>query len=196
MTTLDVSGNRLTRVPSQLNKFERLSYVDLSYNNIRNLSSGVFNFSAKSINLFINNNKIRSIEPDAFQGYYNSNSNILLGANNLTRFESKTFRSILETIINLNDNPTAHVFITDSWCTILFQLNYPLLQFVLFYELDLIDCTSDPCHLAWLIWENPNLLKAVGGGQCFNGTWFFDLDPKAYENCPLNDSRDSRKLKL
>jgi Leucine-rich repeat (LRR) protein len=114
LTSLDVSGNRLTHVPSQLSKFERLNYVDLSYNNIRNLSSGAFNFTAKSINLFINNNKIRSIEPDAFQGRYNRDSNIFLGANNLTRFESKTFRSILEKIINLNDNPTVHVSIANS----------------------------------------------------------------------------------
>lgn len=63
------------------------------------------------------------------------------------------------------------------------------------YESDRIDCTSDPCHLAWLIWENPNLLKAVGRGQCLNDTWFFDLDPKAYENCLFND-RDSREFKL
>ena len=45
---------------------------------------------------------------------------------------------------------------------------------------DAIDCKNDPCHLAWLIRDNPNLLKVVGNGRCADGTRFEDIDPKTF----------------
>ena len=47
---------------------------------------------------------------------------------------------------------------------------------------DAIDCKTDPCHLAWLIRDNPNLLKVVGNGRCTDGTRFEDIDPKTFFN--------------
>lgn len=44
---------------------------------------------------------------------------------------------------------------------------------------------SDPCHLAWIIRDNRNLLPAVYLGQCSNGTTFEDLDPNGYNDCPI-----------
>lgn len=41
--------------------------------------------------------------------------------------------------------------------------------------IDPFDCVSDFCHLPWLIRDNPDLLKAVTGGRCINGTKFRQL---------------------
>ena len=114
LTRLDLSGNQLTSIPSQLKKFDRLKYVDLNRNGIQQIPSGAFNFTAKSISLLINNNNLTTIAPDAFQGSYDINSNIWLGQNKLTRFEAKVFRPILEQILSLNENPSAHVSIPMS----------------------------------------------------------------------------------
>ena len=45
---------------------------------------------------------------------------------------------------------------------------------------DKIDCVSDPCHLAWLIRDNRNLLKVVGNGRCTDGKRFEDIDPNTF----------------
>ena len=52
-------------------------------------------------------------------------------------------------------------------CLILTAINYA----------DPIDCVSDPCHLAWLVRDNPTLLKATPGVECSNGTQVKDLNP-------------------
>jgi hypothetical protein len=39
--------------------------------------------------------------------------------------------------------------------------------------------------LTWLIRDNRQLLPAVYGGICSNGTTFEDLDPNGYANCPV-----------
>ena len=46
-----------------------------------------------------------------------------------------------------------------------------------FYFLDPIDCVEDPCHLAWLVRDNPILLNAVPDAQCANGTSLKNLNP-------------------
>ena len=51
--------------------------------------------------------------------------------------------------------------------------------------IDPFDCVSDFCHLAWLIRDNPDLLKAVTGGRCINGTKFKQLDPNGFNHCPV-----------
>lgn len=48
------------------------------------------------------------------------------------------------------------------------------------YIVDLFTCD---CHLAWLIRDNSNLLKAVEGGACSNGTAFNQLNPDGYNDC-------------
>lgn len=55
-------------------------------------------------------------------------------------------------------------------------------------QLDPIDCTDDPCHLAWLIRDNPNLLRYVKYGECSNGTLFENLNPFGFENCFILDN--------
>ena len=42
---------------------------------------------------------------------------------------------------------------------------------------DLIDCESDPCHLAWIVRDNPIMMNTIPGAQCSNGTSLRDLNP-------------------
>ena len=48
-----------------------------------------------------------------------------------------------------------------------------------------IDPFECDCHLAWLLRDNRHLLQTVMFGKCSNGTWFTDLDPDAFANCPV-----------
>ena len=61
-----------------------------------------------------------------------------------------------------------------------------------FIRTDRVDCETDPCHLAWLIRDNPHFIKNVktyySGNTtptCTNGTRFVDLNPNAYNDCPV-----------
>ena len=46
-----------------------------------------------------------------------------------------------------------------------------------------IDCVTDPCHMAWLIRDNRNLLSAIGFATCADGTPFGQLSANNYANC-------------
>jgi len=48
------------------------------------------------IQLWLNNNYLRNIEPGALRGHYGKSSVVVLGDNALSRFETDVFLSILE----------------------------------------------------------------------------------------------------
>ena len=50
-------------------------------------------------------------------------------------------------------------------------------------NIDPIDCTTDYCHMAWLIRDHPNYLSNVRYSGCSNGTRFEDLNPNGYNDC-------------
>jgi len=50
--------------------------------------------------------------------------------------------------------------------------------------LDPIDCESDPCHLAWLTRDNPQLMKALPHAMCSNGIHLNEIDSAVFSNCP------------
>jgi hypothetical protein len=52
---------------------------------------------------------------------------------------------------------------------------------------DAFDCVNDPCHLAWLVRDNRNLLSTVQQGKCSNGSSFDQLDVNEFQNCPVSD---------
>ena len=49
---------------------------------------------------------------------------------------------------------------------------------------DPFDCKTDPCHLAWLLRDNRELLDNIDGAACSNGTLFEDLNPDSFKQCP------------
>ena len=66
---LALPGNNLTRVPDQIRLFTRLIYVDLEDNHIQTIHSGAFVSHLDQHYVFLDNNKISHLEPDAFQGF-------------------------------------------------------------------------------------------------------------------------------
>ena len=83
---IDLSGNKLLRVPNQISDLPQLTYVDLRNNQITIIKTGAFNF-AKTLNqLILCNNRISVIEADAFLGNIDSFLDIwlLFEINNLT----------------------------------------------------------------------------------------------------------------
>ena len=118
LTTIHLDSAGLTRVPSELTRFARLENVHLSGNRIQSIDSGTFNFTATLKRLDLSSNGLTRIEPGAFKGQfklkfincywlcskslcnitgrYGEGSWIILSRNNLTRFESDVFQSVLE----------------------------------------------------------------------------------------------------
>ena len=68
----------------------------------------------------------------------------------------------------------------------LLLINYALI--------DPVDCNSDPCQLAWLIRDYPDLSLLVEDGECSNGTQFSQLDKKTFDDflCPSPSLIDVR----
>ena len=66
------------------------------------------------------------------------------------------------------------------------QANNASLTFLLYIK-DPIDCESDPCHLAWLLRDNRDLMGPIYRATCSNGTEFENLDPNAFANCPVTN---------
>ena len=67
-----MENNQLTLVPSQIQIFPQLIYVDLSFNQITMIQTGAFDFSKTVDQLILSNNIIRTIEADAFLGIENN----------------------------------------------------------------------------------------------------------------------------
>lgn len=56
---------------------------------------------------------------------------------------------------------------------------------------DPFDCTTDYCHLSWLIRDNRNLLSAFDTfypPRCSNGTYFSELNPDGYVDCQIKQT--------
>ena len=68
---LDLSSNRLTRIPTQLTKFPMLNYIELGGNQIASIEAKAFNLETTFTSLNLNSNPIASVEEGAFQGILN-----------------------------------------------------------------------------------------------------------------------------
>jgi len=97
---LNLKNNQLTHVPNQIRLFSHLTRLNLGRNKIRSIIED-FNFSKIStddggIQLWLNDNYLKYIEPGALMGYYGKSSVVVLGDNALNRFEYDVFQSILD----------------------------------------------------------------------------------------------------
>ena len=121
----------LTRVPVQMKSFTQLSETFLSYNSFTSIESGAFNFTdgANPLQyLDLGFNQLTTIAPGAFKGSNFSfrfrtfaivinrlisagikaianNTRIILYVNQLTRFESTVFQSLLEAMAPFGGHP-------------------------------------------------------------------------------------------
>ena len=66
---LNLRGNRLTKVPSQIRLFPNLNRLNLGNNKIKSIRVKDFNFSqSATVELWLNNNQLTIIEPGSFNG--------------------------------------------------------------------------------------------------------------------------------
>ena len=68
LSGVDFYNNTLTKVPDQVQQFRLLKDIYLSSNQIRVISVDAFNFEATLEVLYMSDNPLTSIEPEAFQG--------------------------------------------------------------------------------------------------------------------------------
>jgi len=68
VSTVALYRNLLTRVPHQIFNFTQLDSVLLDHNSIRTITKNSFNFTRSPRYVWLNNNQMTSMEPDAFQG--------------------------------------------------------------------------------------------------------------------------------
>ena len=68
LSFLQLQYNQLSRVPQEIHLFPQLNYVNLEYNNIENVQTAAFNFTATLYQLYLSSNPLVTIEPDAFAG--------------------------------------------------------------------------------------------------------------------------------
>ena len=115
---------------------------------------------------------------------------IVLQNNGLTRFESSVFYSIIKTMFNLENPQDQHSFfyskpirsvidISHSTTKNIYLIVYIASKTISLFIVcvfccysDPIDCNEDPCHLAWIIRDNPHLLK-----------WLQPMDMVNIEKC-------------
>ena len=90
---ISASQNKLTQVPNQISQFSALTFLDLSYNQIVNISSLIgFSFSPNAfINVMLNNNKIAGIPSGTFNLTSATSIIIDLSNNNITALPIKAF---------------------------------------------------------------------------------------------------------
>ena len=71
---LHLRDNQLSHVPKQVHLFTQLTRVNLGNNKIRSIKSGDFNFPStannfgQSLELWLNSNELKKIEPGALDG--------------------------------------------------------------------------------------------------------------------------------
>ena len=76
------------------------------------------------------------------------------------------------------------------------RIIYNFLKNVVSFTSDPFDCVSDPCHLAWLIRDNRQLLDQVPAARCSNGVAFKDLDVSQFNDCPASPNCQVKLLAI
>jgi len=119
VVSMYASYNQLTQIPSQIAKFKSLAYLDLSYNQITNISSLnglIFSSNASFVSIMLNNNKITNVPSGTFNCTASSTyyCTIDLSYNNITALSTKAFtylstNSMAMNMLNLKSNQIAGI---------------------------------------------------------------------------------------
>lgn len=167
ISSIDVSGNRLTTMPNQIAFFSHLTSLFVTDNSISWIASSSISLTSPHINmnfLHLNGNNIIGIESDAFKGNF-STTQVGLNFNRLTLFEENVFKDMLEQMVSIQ--PAIGSVIVSS------------------------NAFVCGCDLAWLIRDHRHLLPVVKGGVCSSRMSFEELDPQSFVGCLEQTTVDS-----
>ena len=149
VVSIMASFNQLTQVPSQISKFKSLTQLDLSYNQITNISSlsGLSFSSSANINIMLRNNKITNIPSGTFNCTSASYLMIDLSYNNITALPTKAFTypqtaTVMMNMLNLYGNQISTIA-PGAFQGIVYRLTHPTeANFIvdLFKLQHMIDC--------------------------------------------------------
>ena len=78
LSGLDFYNNSLTKIPEQIKPFSLLKDIYLSSNQLRVISADSFHFDAALEVLYLSDNPLTTIEPEAFQGSVQINKKIIM----------------------------------------------------------------------------------------------------------------------
>lgn len=167
-----LDSNSLTQVPSGIGNFLNLSAIDLAYNQISRIPKGSLSFTSPVQRLNLNGNQINTIAADSFNGDF-SNARVQVQNNKLTRFEASAFQNILIQMTKVGSTGS------------------------LYASGNQYDCTSDPCHLAWLVDSNQHrdLLSKIDFITCSNGVRISNLPEANFNNCLFKCAYDGTQRK-
>lgn len=110
LTWLDLSDNRLTKIPSALlQKLPHLEQLDLSNNHLENIPSGSLDSLTKLERLNLHNNKLHKLDETIFQSTHNL-THMFLSLNKLNKLPQILFQELNQLrVLNLDDNQLSHI---------------------------------------------------------------------------------------
>lgn len=110
LTWLDLSGNRLTNIPTALlQKLPRLESLDLSNNHLEKISAGSLSSLTKLERLKLQNNKLHTLDESILQSTRNL-TYLFLSCNKLNKLPQNLFQELTQLrILNLDDNQLSHI---------------------------------------------------------------------------------------
>lgn len=110
LTWLDLSGNRLTKIPTALlKKLPLLENIDLSNNRLEKIPAGSLDVQTKLERLNLQNNKLDTLDASVFQGM-NNLTYLFLTGNKLSKLPHGLFQGLTQlSYLALDDNQLSHI---------------------------------------------------------------------------------------
>ncbi|KAK2856136.1 hypothetical protein Q5P01_004871 [Channa striata] len=110
LTWLDLSGNRLTKVPAALlQNVPHLEILDLSNNHLERISRSSLDSLTKLQKLDLDNNKLDTLDESTFQNTH-SLIHLFLAQNKLNSLPKNLFQNLTQLRnLNLDDNQLSHI---------------------------------------------------------------------------------------
>ncbi|KAM7367790.1 hypothetical protein PAMP_014065 [Pampus punctatissimus] len=110
LTWLDLSGNRLTKIPTALlDKLPHLEYLDLSNNHLTKISANSLDFLTKLERLNLQNNKLDTLDASVLENTRNL-TYLFLSQNRLNKLPQNLFQELTQLKhLSLDDNQLSHI---------------------------------------------------------------------------------------
>ncbi|XP_046362283.2 leucine-rich repeat and immunoglobulin-like domain containing-NOGO receptor-interacting protein 4 [Haliotis rufescens] len=146
ITSLDLSGNRLSDVPRALNSLTHLQKLDLSFNHIKSLQSGAFSKLNKLHSLLLVGNEFGELVPDTFSGLENSLLTLDLQLTGQKVIPTRALRRLkMLKNLNISENPFTSMLadsFSGEYCLHRLDIHYTQVEF----HANMFDSQKDCLH--------------------------------------------------